>query len=137
MRIRETAMSYEIGYRRPPTTTRFKKGQSGNPKGRPKGSSNLLTILERELSQPILVSENGRKKRITRLEAIGKRLVSDALQGDRKAQLTLFEILKRNGSFEKTEIDTLLPDDYEIQLEDYVARRLEAVGKSPTKGESK
>jgi hypothetical protein len=128
-------MSYEIGYRRPPAATRFKKGQSGNPKGRPKGSSNLLTILERELSQAIVVSENGRKKTITRLEAIGKRLISDALQGDRKAQLTLFEILKRNGTFEKTEIDTLLPDNYETLLEDYVAKRQQAGRKSSPRGE--
>lgn len=135
MRIREAAMSYEIGYRRPPAATRFKKGQSGNPKGRPKGSSNLLTILERELSQAIVVSENGRKKTITRLEAIGKRLISDALQGDRKAQLTLFEILKRNGTFEKTEIDTLLPDNYETLLEDYVAKRQQTGRKSSPRGE--
>lgn len=126
-------MSYEIGYRRPPTSSQFRKGQSGNPKGRPKGSNNLLTILERELAQSIVVSENGRKKSITRLEAIGKRLISDALQGDRKAQLTLFEILKRNGTLDKPDVETLLPDNYETLLDDYVTKRQKSIAKGELK----
>lgn len=130
-------MSYEIGYRRPPASGQFRKGQSGNPKGRPKGANNLLTILDRELAQSIVVSENGRKKTITRLEAIGKRLIADALQGDRKAQLTLFEILKRNGALDKTEVATLLPDNYENLLDDYVAKRQKSMTKSTSKGELK
>lgn len=130
-------MSYEIGYRRPPASGQFRKGQSGNPKGRPKGSNNLLTIIERELAQSIVVSENGRKKTITRMEAIGKRLISDALQGDRKAQLTLFEILKRNGTLDRTDVGTLLPDNYEVLLDDYVTRRQKSAAIPASKGESK
>ncbi|HTM15489.1 MAG TPA: DUF5681 domain-containing protein, partial [Terracidiphilus sp.] len=75
------AMAYEIGYRRPPESGRFKKGQSGNPKGRPKGSTNFLTILEQELGQSVVVNENGKKKSITRLQAMVKRMVAGALQG--------------------------------------------------------
>ena len=78
-------MAYEIGYRRPPESGRFKKGKSGNPKGRPKGSTNFLTILERELGQSIVVNENGKKKTITRMQAMVKRIVAGALQGDLKA----------------------------------------------------
>jgi Family of unknown function (DUF5681) len=74
-------MAYEIGYRRPPESGRFKKGQSGNPKGRPKGSTNFLTILEQELGQSVVVNENGKKKSITRLQAMVKRMVAGALQG--------------------------------------------------------
>jgi hypothetical protein len=78
-------MDYEIGYRRPPESGRFKKGKSGNPKGRPKGSTNFLTILEQELGQLIVVNENGNKKTITRMQAMVKRIVACALQGDLKA----------------------------------------------------
>lgn len=92
-------MSYEIGYRRPPESGRFKKGKSGNPKGRPKGSTNFLTILEKELNQSIVVNENGKKKTITRMQAMVKRIVAGALQGDLKALMTLFEILRRTGKF--------------------------------------
>src|SRR5665811_1432702 len=106
-------MAYEIGYRRPPKSTRFKKGKSGNPTGRPKGSSNFLTLLEKELGQSIVVNENGRKKTITRLQAMVKRMVAGALQGDQKSLMTLVEILRRTGSFEPVDINNLLPDNYE------------------------
>ena len=72
-------MAFEIGYRRPPPKSRFTKGQSGNPKGRPKGSNNFLKVLEKELSQPIVVTENGKKKKVTRLQALVMRLVTGAL----------------------------------------------------------
>jgi hypothetical protein len=116
-------MAYEIGYRRPPVSGRFKKGKSGNPKGRPKGSGNFVTILERELGHSIVMTENGKKKTITRMEAMVKRIVADALQGDRKALLTLFDILRRTGQLEQTGIESLLPDDYATILDSYVARR--------------
>ena len=116
-------MAYEIGYRRPPKNGQFKTGHSGNAKGRPKGSGNFLTLLERELGQTIVVNENGRKKTITRLQAMVKRMVSGALQGDQKALLTLVEILRRTGQFEQTMVDDLLPQDYESILSSYVAQR--------------
>src|SRR6267142_4230802 len=116
-------MSYEIGYRRPPKSGHFKKGLSGNPKGRPKGSRNFLTLLDKELSQSIVVNENGKRKTITRLQAMVKRIVAGALQGDQKALLTLVEILRRTGRFEETAVENLLPADYEAILDSYVARR--------------
>ena len=117
-------MSYDIGYRRPPPSGQFKKGASGNPKGRPKGSKNFLTLLDKELAQKIVVNESGRKKSITRLQAMVKRIVSGALQGDQKALLTLVEILRRSGQFQQPpEAQDLLPDDYQAILDAYVAAR--------------
>ena len=126
-------MAYEIGYKRPPKNGQFKKGRSGNPKGRPKGSSNFMTLLEQELAQPIVVNENGKKKTITRMQAMAKRMIADALQGDRKAQLTLTEILRRAGQFEKTDVDNLLPEDYESILDAYVTKCHRATSEKSTK----
>src|SRR5258707_14185668 len=57
---------YEVGYRKPPGHTRFKKGQSGNPKGRPAGAKNLSTLLSEALNEPVVVTENGGHNKITR-----------------------------------------------------------------------
>ncbi len=127
--VRGTAMAYEIGYKRPPKSSQFKKGSSGNPKGRPKGSSNLLTVLETELGQSIVVNENGKKKTITRLQAMVKRLVAGALQGEQRPLLTLVEILRRTGRFEETDVESLVPDDYEAILDAYVVQRQMAIPK--------
>jgi hypothetical protein len=45
-----------IGYGRPPMHTRFKPGQSGNVKGRPRGSKNLTTTMTKELNQKVTIS---------------------------------------------------------------------------------
>jgi hypothetical protein len=116
-------MAYEIGYRRPPASGRFKNGSSGNPKGRPKGARNFLTLLDQELAQTIVVTENGKKKSVTRMQAMVKRVVAGALQGEQKALLTLVEILRRTGKFEPAEVDDLLPDNYESILDAYVETR--------------
>lgn len=125
-------MSYVVGYRRPPESGRFKKAASGNPKGRPKGSRNFLTLLDQELGQKVVVNENGKKKTITRLQAIAKRIVAGALQGDQKALLTLVEIMRRTGKFAETASESLLPDNYEAILDSYVARRQKAEARRPS-----
>jgi len=118
-------MSSPIGYRRPPASTQFKKGTSGNPRGRPKGSRNFVTLLEQELAQKIVVNENGRRKTVTRMQAMVKRLVTGGLQGDQKALMALIEVLRRTGRFEgpATEGAGLVPDNFESILDAYVKSR--------------
>ena len=130
-------MDYEIGYRRPPVSGRFKKGRSGNPKGRPKGSRNFLTLLDKELGHTIVVNENGKKNTITRMQAMVKRIVAGALQGDPKSLMTLVEILRRTGRFEQTEDDSLVPENYESILDLYVARRQKTDTRAPDRPASK
>jgi hypothetical protein len=64
-----------VGYGSPPKHSRFKKGRSGNPKGRPPNSRNFDSLLNEELEQKISVTERGATRRITKREAIAKRLV--------------------------------------------------------------
>ena len=56
------AADYEVGYGRPPTHSRFRPGQSGNPAGRRKGVRNLKTDVMRTLGAPIKVKEGGRTR---------------------------------------------------------------------------
>jgi uncharacterized protein DUF5681 len=85
---------YQVGYGRPPQHTRFKKGESGNPTGRPKGSKNLTTLLEKELKQRVMITENGRRRSITKQEAMVKHLVNKAVSGDRPLMQLLLEEIR-------------------------------------------
>jgi hypothetical protein len=82
--------TYEIGFGKPPQHSRFRKGLSGNPKGRPKGRRNLATVLERTLQEKVVIKENGVSRTVTKLEAAIKQLVNKAAAGDLAAlrQLT-------------------------------------------------
>lgn len=77
---------YDIGYKKPPKEHRFKKGKSGNPKGRPKGARSLQEEVRRALRKPIPVTEDGKQRKISVLEAALRRLVQQAVgKGDMRA----------------------------------------------------
>ncbi|MGY3549432.1 MULTISPECIES: DUF5681 domain-containing protein [unclassified Bradyrhizobium] len=82
---------YKVGYRRPPRHGQFKKGQSGNPSGgrkprKPIADSRpiktIADVLYEELQQEVTVRENGKKYKITKMEALVKGAVNHAMQGD-------------------------------------------------------
>jgi len=77
--------SYRVGKGRPPLATRWKSGQSGNPKGRPKGRKNITTHFAEAFAQKLEIQENGRRRKITAKEAIVRRLVAEAVKGNLKA----------------------------------------------------
>lgn len=76
---------YPVGYGKPPRHTRFKKGQSGNPKGRPKRSESFARLARKTLSERIVVRENGERRAISKLEAVLKQLINKAATGDQRA----------------------------------------------------
>jgi len=79
------ASDHEVGYGKPPKKHQFKKGQSGNPNGRPKGILNMATVIERTLREKVIVNENGERKTITKLEAAMKQVANKAASGDLRA----------------------------------------------------
>ncbi len=85
--------SYEVGYGRPPKHSQFQPGQSGNPKGRPKGSKSPFTLLREELQQKVTLREGDRVATVTKLEAIMKRIVNDTLGGKVSTARLLFPLL--------------------------------------------
>lgn len=78
------SVTYDVGYCRPPVATRFKPGQSGNKKGRPKGRKNMTTYLIEELHRKVKVFEGGRYCWLSVLEVIVRRIISAAMKGDVK-----------------------------------------------------
>jgi hypothetical protein len=77
--------THKVGYKNPPKTKRFIKGQSGNPKGRPKSSKNLKTLIEKEISETVVITENGVRKKLTKAEIISKSIVNAAMKLNPKA----------------------------------------------------
>ncbi|WP_394728933.1 DUF5681 domain-containing protein [Altererythrobacter sp. GH1-8] len=77
----------------PPMDTRFKPGQSGNPAGRPRKERSLLKLVEAELDAEMQLTENGEQLRLTKREALAKRMVHDALKGDARAIAALLKLL--------------------------------------------
>src|SRR5260370_16996168 len=77
---------YEVGYKRPPKETRWKKGQSGNPSRRfPARSISAVEMIDRLLLRPIEIVEKGETKKVTALEVIVLQLWRQELPGDPRA----------------------------------------------------
>ena len=85
----------EVGYKKPPTKHRFKKGQSGNPKGRTKGSKNLKTMFEEVSRQQVVVRQGDRQKSVPTLQAKVMALMKRAMQGDVKACALLLKMAEK------------------------------------------
>jgi hypothetical protein len=120
-------MAYDdaVGYGRPPKQTRFRQGESGNPKGRPRGTRNLKTELEQEMRQPILVREGNKQMRITKRHAVIKSQLAKAIRGDTRAAAWVFEIVGRlldPDSADGAGTGRQLPVDDQAILADYAVR---------------
>lgn len=102
----DTHDDYETGYKKPPRNSQFQRGQSGNPRGRPKGTKNARTILMELVSEKITITVNGKRKTVSKLEASLMQLVNKALQGDLKAQHKVLLMLDENEAVEEAKQQT-------------------------------
>jgi hypothetical protein len=107
---------YEIGYRKPPLRTRFPPGQSGNPRGRGKGSRGLKTDLEAELKSVHTIRINQQPVTGTKQRLAIKALATRAATGDLKAAALLLPLIIQVLGFEDREAGRrkLSPQDEEI-----------------------
>ncbi len=119
-RTRPAADDNDVGYGKPPRANQFKPGESGNPKGRPKGAKSAETILGELLQQKISLNERGRTRRITVLEGILRRIAEDCLKGNIKSAAFLLNRLQAMSSGETDESG--LSEDEQTVLETYLKK---------------
>ena len=93
MAKRKTPESYEVGYRRPPKSSQFRKGQSGNPRGRTKGSTTPSVLLKQILDRRVSVRQDGRSVHMSALEVIFNTTVRQAMLGDTRSLGQLMKLM--------------------------------------------
>jgi len=86
---------FRSGYMKPPKHAQFKKGQSGNPKGRPRKPDNVPTMIERVLKRKVRVE--GEDKKITLMDALMRKLREQVLDGDVQAFRLAQKVLETGG----------------------------------------
>ena len=119
----EGKRDYQIGYGKPPVGRRFQKGQSGNPRGpRRKDLSSLLVAA---LNEPVYATIDGKRRKITKREAIITQMVNESARANLRATKMLFDMMKeveqKAGAAAPPEPTKLTATDREV-VELFVAR---------------
>ena len=89
----DTKRDYAIGYGKPPKGRPFRKGQSGNPRG-PGGKTGLAAMLAVALDERVTITINGRRRRMTKREAIVAQMVDKSTSADLRAIKMLIDMQK-------------------------------------------
>lgn len=127
---------YEVGYRKPPKASRWRKGRSGNPRGRQKGVPNLKTELIEELGEMIAIKEQGQPRKITKQRGLIKALIAKGVQGDTRASNILINLMFRLLRPELIEdAPTELAEDDQAILDTFVVRRRTPIRPNKPNGE--
>lgn len=112
---RGATSSYEVGYGKPPKATQFHKGESGNPKGRPKGRRNLATELHLALNEEVTVVENGTRRRRTKRAILCRQLANRSAAGDLAALRLLLPLIAQAEAAEASLTNADAPFDPELE----------------------
>jgi hypothetical protein len=117
--------AYAVGYGCPPLASRFKPGQSGNPKGRKKHSKNMRTIMKQVLNEDMQIREKGRIRRMPTFEALVRTTVHHAFRGDPKAMNSLLVLVRHCGygsDHDEPAAELLSGSDLKAIIDDYFVR---------------
>jgi hypothetical protein len=88
-----------VGYKRAPVKHQFPKGQSGNPRGRPKGAGNFSSMMDDILGEEMRLKMNGRSVVVTGRHALALLMVDRAVRGD----VRMIQLLQKYGGFQRSD----------------------------------
>lgn len=112
-----------MGYGKPPKESRFRPGESGNPRGRPRGVRNFANDVKATLRTPVKVAQNGKTAQVSTQRAMLLRLREKALAGDARALDRLLELARAYDDPSASRPSSLSGDDQAI-LDVYRTRLL-------------
>lgn len=94
--------TYHVGYGRPPLHSRFKSGQSGNPRGRPKhtGTGTVKEELQDLYLRELTVRDGDKKRKIPGILVLLQKLLTDGIRGDRGAAFVSYKLAQQLGVLE-------------------------------------
>src|ERR1700746_259201 len=118
----ENKRDSEVGYRKPPSHTRFVKGQSGNSRGRPTGAKNMKTLLTKALNELVVVTDNGGRRKVSKRQAIVTQLVNRSAKAHFKAIQILLGMIRDIES----DTDPHSPDLTFTEADQQIIQRLQA-----------
>jgi hypothetical protein len=104
---------YPVGYKKPPKHSQFKKGESGNKKGRPKGAKGLKTIVRDVFAQKVVVRSANGSTRMSKMEAIVHKTAEKSFAGDIRA---IMAALKLYATYVPDESPSLISLDAVIDV---------------------
>jgi hypothetical protein len=110
-------LGYAIGYGKPPLSTRFKPGESGNAKGRPRNSKNLKTLIRQALTAKISIREGSSNRQVSKIEGVVLRQLDSALKGEDRAAMAVIKMAMQMGILEdppSEAVDAVTTSDEEI-----------------------
>src|SRR6516225_4476132 len=96
---------YAVGYGKPPVTSRFRPGQTGNAKGRPKGHKNLKTLIRQAMTARIVIQEGSSNRQVSKIEGVVLRQLQNALKGNDRSAMAVIRMALQLAS------STTLPTD--------------------------